>query len=186
VAKRLLPEVLKRLSQAGGEPYPEEETPSVLKELEGAITYQDDGYAIARNLDSWDMDADWVEFFDRKVIGLASQVKDEMEEAWMLEPDAPQPTFQVGDWVVYREEFLRKEVIGLITEYHPKRGLYTIVVPSMGQKTRAEADALIKQGFRGSIALGSHVPIEKVISRAIDPTTGGVQVYGGDGIRTSA
>jgi len=107
---------------------------SVIDDLEKAIAYGLDGYAIAKYLDSdlgWSVDADLVEILENSY-WIESSLHDKAVEAWVMACGI-KPRLQLWAPVKVKTRATNNKVVdGLIVSIDEKRGTYTVCIEALG------------------------------------------------------
>ena len=128
VAEKLADDVMAWLGGEGGS------RESVIDDLEKAIAYGLDGYAIAKYLDndcSWNVDADLVEILEN-AYWIRSSLHDKAVEAWVLACGI-KPRLQLGTPVKVKNRATGNKVLdGQIVSIDEKRGTYTVCIEALG------------------------------------------------------
>jgi hypothetical protein len=106
----------------------------VIADLEKAIAYGEDGYSIAKYLDTsrgWDVDADLVEILDRTFFEKLA-LHDKAVNEWVLAYSI-KPKLEAGAAVtVHNRSTGNKVVDGQIVSIDEKRGRYTVFIEALG------------------------------------------------------
>lgn len=130
--------------KANGDPADEQDKQSA-KEVLDDVGQGADGYEIAKDFEhaGWCPDSEFVEVMDDYAWKLA-EAYNQLVEAW-VKGHSIEPPLEVGTMVTTTN--LGKPVTGEITQVWKSRAQYTVFVPSLGHKKKADA-------LTGSATLG--------------------------------